>query len=257
MPFRAFSVGLGLALTFAPAGEAPGQSSQPAGSKTAKQTAAAEAKTEGEQASSVVTKTPAAAAKAGSEAETDTTDPLKAAASSKKPKTEVATFGEGCFWSTEAVFERVKGVKNVTSGFSGGVVANPSYEQVCSGQTGHAEVVQVEFDPSVIPYEKVLAVFWASHDPTTLNAQGDDFGHQYRSIIFYHSEAQKQAALKSYRELTARHAYRVPIVTDLQPYKAFYPADAYHQDYYRNHLDSEYSFTHIEPKLRKLRSKLK
>lgn len=170
-------------------------------------------------------------------------------------KSERATFGGGCFWSMEAVFERIPGVRSVTSGFAGGSVPSPSYEMVCTGQTGHAEVIQVEFDPAVVSYEKLLKVFWSVHDPTTPNAQGDDFGPQYRSIILFHNEAQKKAALKSYDDLTNRRVFRAPIVTELVPMERFYPAEAYHQDYYRHHRSNDYSLIYIDPKLRKLRQK--
>ena len=173
-----------------------------------------------------------------------------------KPKIETATFGAGCFWSTEAVFERYKGVKSVTSGFSGGAVPNPSYAQVCTGTTGHAEVVNIEFDPSVISYETLLKIYFHAHDPTTPNAQGDDFGPQYRSVIFFHDEAQRKAAVAMYKDLTARRAFRAPIVTQLVPFQSFYPAEPYHQDYYLNHKESEYAAYYIVPKLRKM-SKLK
>ncbi len=175
----------------------------------------------------------------------------------KVKKIEKATFGGGCFWCMEAVFERVKGVKSVVSGYAGGHVPNPTYQMVCTGLTGHAEVIQIEYDPSVVSYEKLLNVFWLAHDPTTLNRQEDDFGPNYRSIILYHTEEQKEAALKSYQDLTRRRVFRSPIVTELVPLTAFYPAEPYHQDYYRNHLGSEYSDIYIEPKLRKLRQKLK
>ncbi|WP_435020551.1 peptide-methionine (S)-S-oxide reductase MsrA [Tundrisphaera sp. TA3] len=184
-------------------------------------------------------------------------DPEKAAAKPRPlPSTEVATFGAGCFWSTEAVFEQYKGVKSVTSGFSGGMVANPSYAQVCTGQTGHAEVVNIEFDPSVISYETLLKVYFHAHDPTTLNAQGDDYGPQYRSVIFYHGEEQKKAALAMYKDLTASRAFRRKIVTQLVPFQAFYPAEAYHQDYYLTNRGSQYTDYYIVPKLKKM-SKLK
>jgi peptide-methionine (S)-S-oxide reductase len=169
-----------------------------------------------------------------------------------KSKPEVATFGAGCFWSTEAVFERLPGVLAVESGYSGGQVPNPSYELVCTGNTGHAEAVNVTFDPDVTSYETLLNAFWSSHDPTTLNRQGDDFGTQYRSAVFYRSEAQKKAALKVYRDLTARRAFRSPIVTELLPFGEFYPAEPYHQDYFRTHRGSDYSQAYIIPKLRKL-----
>jgi len=172
-----------------------------------------------------------------------------------KPRVERATFGAGCFWSTEAVFERIPGVKSVVTGFSGGSVPGPSYEAVCTGQTGHAEAVQVVYDPKVLPYEKLLKVFWAAHDPTTLNSQGDDFGTQYRSVIFYNDEEQREAAMKSYKEYTERRVFRAPIVTELVPLKSFYPAEPYHQNYYRNHKFSDYSQMYIIPKLNKLKLK--
>ncbi|MGE3819479.1 MAG: peptide-methionine (S)-S-oxide reductase MsrA [Isosphaeraceae bacterium] len=182
------------------------------------------------------------------------TEPEKEKAAAK-PKIEVATLGGGCFWCTEAVFERLKGVKQVVSGYSGGHVPNPTYEMVCSGLTGHAEVVQVQFDPSEASYEKILRLFFASHDPTTLNSQGPDFGTQYRSIIFYHTEEQRQTALKVYKDLTARKAFRGPIVTQLEPFQSFFAAEPYHQNYYRNHPNVPYSQTYITPKLRKLKGK--
>jgi peptide-methionine (S)-S-oxide reductase len=171
----------------------------------------------------------------------------------KKPKIERATLGGGCFWSFEAAFERVPGVISVTSGFSGGNVPNPSYELVCTGQTGHAEVIQVEYDAAIIPYEKLLKFFWTAHDPTTPNAQGDDFGTQYRSIILFHNAEQQKAAIKVYQELKASKKYRSPIVTDLVPFVAFFPAEPYHQDYFRNHPYNDYSINYIIPKLRKLK----
>lgn len=196
---------------------------------------------------------PARAQEPAGKAEPKAQDP--ADKSKTKGQTELATFGGGCFWCSEAVFERIPGVKSVVSGFAGGHLPNPSYQDVCTGLTGHAEVVQVAFDPAVVSYDKLLTVFWKSHDPTTLNQQGDDFGPQYRSIILYSSEAQKEAARKSYQDLTARHAYRNPIVTELVPLKTFYPAEAYHQNYYRNHRGDAYSDTYIVPKLRKLKLK--
>jgi peptide-methionine (S)-S-oxide reductase len=153
-------------------------------------------------------------------------------AHSSKGKTEKATFGAGCFWHVESEFEWLPGVKSAVSGYSGGTVANPSYEEVHEGVTGHAEVVQVEYDPAVISYEQLLKVFWSGHDPTQLNRQGPDVGTQYRSVIFYHSPEQRQAALKSYRELTAGRVFPGPIVTQLMPMKAFFRAEEYHQNYY-------------------------
>lgn len=169
-----------------------------------------------------------------------------------RSKLEKATFAGGCFWSMETVFERVPGVKSVVSGFSGGSVLNPSYEMVGTGATGHAESIQVVYDASVVSYDDLLKLFFRAHDPTTLNAQGDDFGPQYRSVIFFHNDDQRQAALAMYKELTRRKVFRHPIVTELVPFQAFWPAEAYHQDYYANHRDSFYSQFYIEPKLKKL-----
>jgi peptide-methionine (S)-S-oxide reductase len=148
------------------------------------------------------------------------------------PKLQKATFGGGCFWHVEAEFEWLPGVKSAVSGYAGGEVPNPSYEMVHEGETGHIEVVQVEYDPSVISYEQLLKVFWHGHDPTQWNRQGPDYGTQYRSAIFYHNEDQRKAALKSYKDMTAARAYRAPIVTLLLPMKAFYRAEEYHQNYY-------------------------
>jgi peptide-methionine (S)-S-oxide reductase len=165
-------------------------------------------------------------------------------------KTESATFGGGCFWCLEAVFERLPGVKSVASGFAGGHTANPTYEQVCAGDTGHAEVTQIEFDPAKISYEKLLDVFWQAHDPTTLNRQGVDEGTQYRSIIFYHSEAQKLAAEKS--RAGAQKNFKHPIVTEIVPFTKFYPAENYHQGFYDNNTNYGYCRVVIAPKLEKL-----
>ena len=165
-------------------------------------------------------------------------------------KLETATFGGGCFWCAEAVFQRIPGVKSVVSGFAGGTTSNPTYEQVCTGATGHAEVVQIEFDPSLITYDKLLEVFWEAHDPTTLNRQGNDVGTQYRSIILYANEAQKSAAEKSKAE-AARH-FSSPIMTQIVPLKQFYPAEKYHQNYYNEHQSQNYCQFVIRPKLRKL-----
>jgi peptide-methionine (S)-S-oxide reductase len=174
----------------------------------------------------------------------------------KTPKpTEFATFGGGCFWSMEAVFERIPGVKAVTPGYAGGDVPDPSYQLVLTGRTGHAEVIQIEYDPDAVTYEQLLKVFWAAHDPTTLNRQGPDVGTNYRSIILYHDDSQRQAALGSYRALTASRKYRGPIVTQLLPLESFYPAEPYHQDYYRRHRNNTYSRVYIVPKLRKLKLK--
>jgi peptide-methionine (S)-S-oxide reductase len=165
-------------------------------------------------------------------------------------KTESATFGGGCFWCLEAVFERLPGVKSVASGFAGGHTANPTYEQVCTGTTGHAEVTQIEFDPAKISYEKLLEVFWQAHDPTTLNRQGADEGTQYRSLILYHSEAQKLAAEKS--KAAAQKNFKHPIVTEIVPFVKFYKAEGYHQEYYDNNANAPYCRVVIAPKLEKL-----
>lgn len=174
-------------------------------------------------------------------------------ATETKTKTEKATLGGGCFWCMEAVYEAIPGVKSVVSGFSGGFIKNPSYEMVLSGETGHAEVVQIEFDPEIISYEKLLEVFFHAHDPTTLNMQGPDEGTQYRSVIFYHSDEQKAAAKKIYAKLTADGAFSAPIVTQLEPFKVFYAADKHHQDYYRKNAKKDsYCRIYIAPKLKKL-----
>jgi methionine-S-sulfoxide reductase len=179
-----------------------------------------------------------------------------APASEKKPatksKSEFAVFGGGCFWSMEAIFERIPGVKSVVSGFSGGTVVRPTYEDVCSGLTGHAEVVRIEYDPKVTTYEKLLQVFFAAHDPTTLNRQGEDVGTNYRSVIFYSNTEQMDAANKIGEELTRSGAFGSRIVTQLMPLNGFYPADKHHQDYYRKHRTSEYCRMVIAPKLMKL-----
>jgi peptide-methionine (S)-S-oxide reductase len=170
-------------------------------------------------------------------------------------KTELATLGGGCFWCLEACFELLPGVKSVTSGYAGGTKENPTYKEVCSGDTGHAEVVQIEFDPSVTSYEKLLETFWQIHDPTTLNRQGHDVGTQYRSIILYHNDAQKAAAEKSMKE--AQKELSRPIVTQIVPLKRFWPAEAYHQDYFRNNPDQGYCQMVVRPKVEKTEKLLK
>jgi peptide-methionine (S)-S-oxide reductase len=166
------------------------------------------------------------------------------------PKTQLATFGGGCFWCTEAVFQSLNGVKSVKSGYAGGATLNPTYEQVCSGTTGHAEVIQIEFDPAKVSYEKLLEVFWQAHDPTTLNRQGADSGTQYRSIILYHDEAQKKAAEKSKAE-SAKN-FSSPITTEIVVLTKFYPGENYHQNYYRQNKNQPYCRAVIRPKLDKL-----
>jgi peptide-methionine (S)-S-oxide reductase len=168
-------------------------------------------------------------------------------------KVEVATLGAGCFWCVEAVFLELRGVEQVVSGYSGGIVDDPTYKQVCSGNTGHAEAVQITFDPEVISFEDLLYVFWRTHDPTTLNRQGADVGTQYRSVIFYHNERQKAIAEKSKQETEASGLWPDPIVTEIAPFRSFYPAEAYHQDYYRNNPYQPYCRVVIDPKVRKFR----
>ena len=164
---------------------------------------------------------------------------------------EVATFGGGCFWCTEAVMQRIEGVLSVTSGYAGGTKENPTYEQVCTGTTGHAEVIQVTFDPSMISYEEILDIFWQAHDPTTLNRQGADRGTQYRSIILYADGKQKAAAERSREKAQAKIAG--PIVTEIAPLGKFWRAEDYHQGYYNAHENEGYCRVVISPKLRKLR----
>ncbi len=166
--------------------------------------------------------------------------------------TETATFANGCFWCTEAVFKRLKGVKSVLPGYAGGTVKDPSYDQVCAGNTGHAESIQIKFDPKAIPFEKILDIFWHTHDPTTLNRQGNDIGTQYRSAIFFHNEKQKEIAEKSKKDLEDKGVYKNSIVTEITPIKDFYVAEDYHKDYYDNHQDAPYCNYVIDPKIRKL-----
>ena len=179
-------------------------------------------------------------------------EPVKTESAANKPaSTERITFGGGCFWCMEAVFQRLKGVTSVASGYAGGDVENPTYKQVCTGETGHAEVVQLEFDPSQVSFETLLKVFWAAHDPTTLNRQGPDHGTQYRSVIFYENDAQKAVAEKSKEE--AQKEFKDPIVTQIVPFKKFYKAEDYHQNYFNLTGDrNPYCTVIIRPKLQKL-----
>lgn len=167
-------------------------------------------------------------------------------------KFEQATFAGGCFWCTEAIFQRLKGVTKVTSGYTGGTTKNPSYDDVCGGSTGHAEAIQIEFDPTVTPYETLLEIFFQTHDPTTLNQQGADIGTQYRSAIFYHSDKQKEAAQKVTDKLTKSGEFKSPIVTELSAFTVFYPAERYHRDYYNRNPDQAYCRIIIDPKITKL-----
>jgi peptide-methionine (S)-S-oxide reductase len=166
---------------------------------------------------------------------------------------DTATLGGGCFWCLEAVYRELTGVEKVESGYSGGTVPNPTYEQVCTGTTGHAEVVQVTFDPAIISFREILEIFFSIHDPTTLNRQGNDVGTQYRSAIFYHSEEQKSIAEAMIRELDGAGHWRTPIVTEVTPFTAFYRAEDYHQEYYQNNSRQPYCRVVISPKLAKFR----
>jgi len=169
--------------------------------------------------------------------------------------TEIALMGGGCFWCIEAVLERLEGVSKVVSGYAGGKTPTPSYEQVCSGTTGHAEVVQVEFDPAVLSYRDLLIVFFAMHDPTTLNRQGADVGTQYRSVIYYNSESQRQAAEGLIKEFDGEGIWGAPIVTKVEPAPVFHPAEEYHQQYYRRNPNAGYCQFVIAPKVAKLRQR--
>jgi len=162
-------------------------------------------------------------------------------------KYEVATLGGGCFWCLEAVFEETRGVIDVVSGYAGGMLHTPSYEQVSSGATGHAEVVQVTFDPSIISYKPLLKIFWLIHDPTTLNRQGNDVGTQYRSVIFYHNEHQKEQAEASLKAFSSK--FTKPVVTEIKPLETFYKAEAYHQDYFKNNPNQGYCMFVVSPKV--------
>ena len=165
---------------------------------------------------------------------------------------ETATLANGCFWCTEAVFQRLKGVRKVSSGYSGGHVPNSTYEQVCAKNTGHAESLEIVFNPQEISFEELLEVYWKTHDPTTLNRQGNDVGPQYRSVVFYHNEVQREKAEKYKNSLDAAGVFDKPIVTAIEPFKIFYPAEMDHNDYYNNHMTQPYCYYIIKPKLEKL-----
>ena len=175
------------------------------------------------------------------------------AAEPSADSTQLATFGGGCFWCTEAVFEATKGVSAVVSGYAGGQTLRPTYEAVCTGQTGHAEVVQVTYDPAVVSYEQLLEVFFRTHDPTTLNRQGADVGTQYRSVVFFHDDAQRDVAERVKARLDASGAFGRPIVTEISPLDVFYPAEAYHQDFYARNPQQGYCRAVIVPKMEKYR----
>lgn len=168
-----------------------------------------------------------------------------------KGKVELATFGGGCFWCVEAIFERVEGVHQVVSGYSGGHVAEPTYEQVVTGSTGHAEVVQISFDPEVVSYLELLEIFFKTHDPTTLNRQGADVGTQYRSVVFFHNEAQREQAQQTIAALGSAGIWNNPIVTIVEPFQVFYNAEGYHQEYFENNPNKGYCRMVITPKVEK------
>lgn len=166
-----------------------------------------------------------------------------------------ATFGSGCFWCTEAVFKELQGVTSVMSGYAGGSKPNPTYEEVCSGTSGHAEVVQIEFDPSIISYEQIMEVFFLTHDPTQMNRQGNDVGTQYRSVVFVHDAGQEKIARQVQAQLSADQVFDKPIVTEIVPYSGFFPAEEYHRDYYAHNQNQPYCQAVISPKLAKFRQK--
>jgi len=166
---------------------------------------------------------------------------------------QLATLGGGCFWCIEPIFDELAGVQDVVSGYSGGARPNPTYEQVCSGATGHAEVVQIRFDPAQVSFRELLQVFFSAHDPTQLNRQGNDVGTQYRSVIFYHSPEQKRVAEEVVAELSAAGLWPRPIVTEVSPFKSFYPAEGYHQEYFQNNPGQPYCQIVVEPKVAKFR----
>ncbi len=170
---------------------------------------------------------------------------------------DTATLGAGCFWCVEAVFQELKGVKHVESGYTGGMIKNPSYKEVCTGRTGHAEVAQIIYDPEVVSFDEILQVFFKTHDPTTLNRQGNDIGTQYRSSIFYHNQWQKEQAEYYLKKLDQSGAYPNPIVTTIEPLEAYYPAEDYHQNYFNNNSSQPYCTFVIQPKLEKFREAFK
>lgn len=183
------------------------------------------------------------------------TDEVQAASinplETNKNDMELATYGNGCFWCTEAIFQNLKGVEKVVSGYSGGHVDNPTYQQVCAGTTGHAEVIQITYDPEIISYDELLEVFWKTHDPTTPNRQGNDIGPQYRSAVFYHNDAQREKAEKYKKELNEAGAFNAPIVTEITAFEKFYPAEDYHQNYYNLNGGQPYCNYVIKPKIEK------
>jgi len=184
-------------------------------------------------------------------------DAAKEAPAKATPNLEKATFGGGCFWCTEGVFEKLDAVKDAKSGYSGGMVKNPTYKQICRGDTGHAEVVQLLYDPKKITFEQLLDIHFKSHDPTTLNRQGNDVGTQYRSVVFYHNEAQKAAAEKAIKALDKSGTFKNPVVTQVKPVEVFYAAEEYHQDFQKKNPDHGYLRFTLNPKLKKLEDTFK
>lgn len=184
-------------------------------------------------------------------------EPTETTIISMTMNTDTATFGAGCFWCVEAAFESLKGVVSATSGYSGGKVKNPSYKEVCNGTTGHAEVVQVIYDPAVISFKDLLEAFFTVHDPTQLNRQGNDVGTQYRSAVFYHNEEQRQLSTKAIAELNAAAAFPNPVVTEVTAFSAFYPAEDYHQEYFANNPDQPYCAMVVGPKVDKFKKVFK
>lgn len=172
-------------------------------------------------------------------------------------KLKPATFGSGCFWCVEAIFQGVEGVEKVVSGYSGGHVKNPTYKEVCQGTTGHAEVCQLSYDPDIVSFEELLEIFWKTHDPTTLNRQGNDVGTQYRSVVFYHNDRQKALAKKYKKKLDESGAFKDPIVTEIKAYKKMYVADDYHQNYFNENGSQPYCSFVIQPKVDKFKKVFK
>ena len=185
------------------------------------------------------------------ESKSEAKQEMKNIMNDNNPNYQTATFGSGCFWCTEAIFERVNGVVSVISGYSGGTVEDPTYKEVCDGTTGHAECTQITFDSSVVSYDELLEIFWKTHDPTTLNRQGNDVGTQYRSVIFYHNDEQKQKAEFYKNKLTDENIWDKPIVTEITKFEKFYPAEDYHQEYYDNNPNQGYCSFVITPKVEK------
>jgi len=169
----------------------------------------------------------------------------------------LATFGAGCFWCIETIFQELKGVESVTSGYSGGETLNPTYKEICTGTTGHAEVVQIAYNPDVISYKELLEVFWEIHDPTTLNRQGNDVGTQYRSVVYYHNEEQKKEAEFYKKQLNEAGVWKAPVVTEVTEFDRFYPAEDYHQDYYNQNSNQPYCHFVITPKVEKFKKVFK